>query len=151
MDIKILYPATYRLPYFSTLHNHSGYFFQSLSWAISKNHQGVVKLLVERGADTKKLHSDGQTAMDLAIAQDLQLVKEFCFFPRMWFSAAANSPFIPWSSDSSRIFEIRMFITIWNFIHILSQIKIHRRYAGCFMTVFLGYVHVWFLKSFCKF
>lgn len=82
MDIKILYPATYRLPYFSTLHNHSGYFFQSLSWAISKNHQGVVKLLVERGADTKKLHSDGQTAMDLAIAQDLQLVKEFWFFSK---------------------------------------------------------------------
>ena len=41
---------------------------------MSKNHQGVVKLLVERGADTQKLHCDGQTALDIAIAMDLQPV-----------------------------------------------------------------------------
>ena len=48
--------------------------FQPLSWAVSKKHQGVVKLLVERGADPQKLHCDGQTALDIAIAMDLQPV-----------------------------------------------------------------------------
>ena len=51
--------------------------FQPLSWAVSKKHQGVVKLLVERGADTQKLHCDGQTALDIAIAMDLQPVSSW--------------------------------------------------------------------------
>ncbi|XP_064605283.1 ankyrin repeat, SAM and basic leucine zipper domain-containing protein 1-like [Liolophura sinensis] len=54
----------------------------ALSWAVSKNRKKTVQKLIELQADPFKKHSDGQTAADLAFAENFQDFLVFMKDPR---------------------------------------------------------------------
>ena len=74
--------------------------FQSLSWAVSKGNLSAVRALLKAGADPKKKHCDGQTAIDIAMSDE---VRECCHFIQRYFLA------IPFRD----VFSMPIFMTIY--------------------------------------